>query len=152
MNHSNKNPTLMQISAENHIDYSEMYRIQETIQLNKRLRKIRNILLICAMAFVAGAIVLLIMPETSFTTNNFLVYLGLAAIMVLLSLFSNKQPFLSIVVALVACICFWGFEIFNINELVIETSIHKLFIVSLLVWRFHPSREAELIRKELHFS
>jgi hypothetical protein len=152
MNQSAKNPTLMEISTDNHIDYSEMYRIEETIQLNKRLRKTRNILLICAVAFVAGAGAFWIMPETSFTTKNFLAYLGLAAIMVVLSWYSNKQPFLSIVAALVACIGFWGFEIFNVNELVIETAIHKLFLVSLLVWCFHSSREAELIRKELHFS
>ena len=144
----------MHISADNHIDYSEMYRVQETIQLNKRLRKTRNILLICSMTFVAGAGVLWIMPETSFTTKNFLVYLGLAAVMILLSFYSNRQPFLSLVSALVICVGFWGFEIFldNINELVIESSIHKLFIVSLLVWCFHSSREAEIIRKELHFS
>lgn len=143
----------MQINTtNNHIDYSEMYRIQETIQLNKRLRKTRNILLISAVAFVAGAVVLLMMPATSFTTNNFLVYLGLSAIMVLLSFYSNKQPFLSLVSALFICVGFWGVEIFNINDLVIETSIHNLFIVSLLVWCFHSSREAEIIRKELQFS
>ena len=154
MNQPNKNPTLMQISADNHIDYSEMYRVQETIQLNKRLRKTRNILLICAAAFVAGAIVLWIMPETSFTVKNFLVYLGLAAVMGLLSLYSNKQPFFSLVSALLVCVGFWGIEIFlnNVNELLVETSIHKLLIVSLLVWCFHSSREAEIIRRELHFS
>jgi hypothetical protein len=94
------------------------------------------------------------MPETSFTTINFLVYLGLAAVMVILSMYSNKHPFFSIVAALVICVGFWGFELFlnNLNELVIETSIHKLFIVSILVWCFHSSKEAELIRKELHFS
>ena len=154
MNQSTKNPTLMHITADNHIDYSEMYRIQETIQLNKRLRKTRNILLICALAFVGGAGVFWLMPETSFTTKDFLVYLGLAAAMILLSLYSNKHPFFSILSALVICVGFWGFEILlnNVDELVIETSIHKLFIVSILVWCFHSSREAELIRKELHFS
>ena len=154
MNQSEQNPTLFQKVADNHVDYSEMYRTQETKQLNKRLRKTRNILLICALAFVAGAGVFWIMPETSFTIKNFLVYLGLAAIMVILAMYSNKHPFFSIVSALVICVGFWGIEIFlsNINELVIETSIHKLFIVSILVWSFHSSREAELIRKELHFS
>ena len=152
MNQTEQNPTFYQTIADDQVDYSEMYRIQETIQLNKRLRKTRNILLISAVAFVAGAVVLLMMPETSFTTNNFLVYLGLSALMVLLSFYSNKQPFLSLVSALFICVGFWGVEIFNINELVIETSIHKLFIVSLLVWCFHSSREAEIIRKELHFS
>ena len=148
------NPTLIQINSDNHIDYSEMYRNQETKQLNKRLRKTRNTLWICALAFVGGAGVFWIMPETSFTANNFFVYVGLAALMCLLSFYSNKQPFLSLVSALVICLGFWGFEIFfnNDNELMVETSIHKLFIVSVLVWCFHSSREAEIIRKELHFS
>jgi hypothetical protein len=154
MDQSEQNSTLYQKIADDHVDYSEMYRTQETIQLNKRLRKTRNILLICGLAFVAGAGLFWIMPETSFTTKDFLVYLGLAVVMILLSFYSNKHPFFSIVSALVICIGFWGFEIFlnNIDELVIETSIHKLFIVSILIWSFHSSKEAELIRKELHFS
>ena len=154
MEKTEQNPTFYQRIADNHVDYSEMHRTQETIQLNKRLRKTRNILLICALAFVGGAGIFWIMPETSFTTKDFLVYLGLAGVMVLLSIYSNKQPFFSLVSALIICVGFWGFEIFlnNINELVIETSIHKLFLVSLLVWCFHSSREAEIIRKELHFS
>jgi hypothetical protein len=154
MDQTEQNSTLYQKIADDHVDYSEMYRTQETIQLNKRLRKTRNILLICALAFVAGASLFWIMPETSFTTKDFLVYLGLAVVMILLSFYSNKHPFFSIVSALVICIGFWGVEIFlnNIDELVIETSIHKLFIVSILVWCFHSSKEAELIRKELHFS
>jgi len=154
MDQTEQNSTLYQKIADDHVDYSEMYRTQETIQLNKRLRKTRNILLICGLAFVAGAGLFWIMPETSFTTKDFLVYLGLAVVMILLSFYSNKHPFFSIVSALVICIGFWGFEIFlnNIDELVIETSIHKLFIVSILVWCFHSSKEAELIRKELHFS
>lgn len=148
------NPTLIQINPDNQVDYSEMYRFQETKQLNKRLRKTRNILLICALVFAAGAGILWTMPETPFDTNNFLVYTGLAGVMILLSLFSNKQPFFCIAAALVICICFWGFEIFfsNLEGLMVESSIHKLFIISLLVWCFHSSREAELIRKELHFS
>jgi len=154
MNQTEQNPTFYQRIADDHVDYSEMYRTQETKQLNKRLRRTRNILLICALAFVAGASVFWIMPETSFTTKDFFVYLGLATVMVLLSVYSNKQPFLSLVSALIICVGFWGFELFvnNLNELVIETSIHKLFIVSILVWCFHSSREAEIIRKELHFS
>ena len=154
MNQTEQNPTLYQKIADNHVDYAEMYRTEETLQLNKRLRKTRNILLICAVAFVVGAGVFWIMPETSFTAKNFLIYLSLAALMILLSMFSNKQPFFSIVTALIICIAFWGMEIFltNINGLLIESSIHKLFIISLLVWRFHSSKEAELIRRELHFS
>ena len=154
MDQTEQNPILIQKMADNHVDYSEMYRTQETIQLNKRLRKTRNILLICALAFVAGAGVFWMMPETSFVTKDLFVYFGLAILMVLLSIYSKKQPFFSLVSALVICIGFWGIEIFlnNVDELLIETSIHKLFIVSILVWCFHSSREAELIRKELHFS
>jgi hypothetical protein len=154
MNQTEQNPTFYQTIADSHVDYSEMYRTQETVQLNKRLRKTRNILLICALAFVTGAGVFWIMPETSFTTKDFLVYLVLAGVMVLLSMYSNKQPFLSLVSALILCVGFWGVELFlnNLSELVVETSIHKLFIVSILVWCFHSSREAEIIRKELHFS
>ena len=154
MNQTQQNLTFYEKIADDHVDYSEVYRTQETIQLNKRLRRTRNILLICALAFVAGAGVFWIMPETSFTTKDFLVYLGFAGVMVFLSVYSNKQPFLSLVSALILCIGFWGVEIFlnNLNELVIETSIHKLFIVSILIWCFHSSREAEIIRKELHFS
>jgi hypothetical protein len=154
MKQTEQNPTFYQRIADDHVDYSEMYRTQETVQLNKRLRKTRNILFICALAFVAGASIFWVMPETSFDTKDFLVYIGLAAVMILLSMYSNKHPFFSIVSALVISIGFWGVEIFinNTNELVIETSIHKLFIVSILVWSFHSSKEAELIRKELHFS
>ena len=154
MNQTEQNPILYPKIADNHVDYSEMYRTQETIQLNKRLRKTRNILLICALAFLAGAAIFWIMPETSFTAKDFLLYIGLAIVMALLSIYSKKKPFFSLVSALLICIGFWGIEIFlnNIGDLVIETSIHKLFIVSILVWCFHSSREAELIRKELHFS
>jgi hypothetical protein len=154
MNQIEQNPTLYQKIVDNHVDYSEMYRTQETIQLNKRLRKTRNILLICAVAFVLGGGVFWVIPETSFDTKNFLTYLGLAAVMVLLSMFSNKQPFFSLVTALVICVGFWGMEIFilNMDDLLVESSIHKLFVVSILVWCFHSSREAEIIRKELHFS
>ena len=154
MSQTEQNPTFYQRIADDHVDYSEMYRTQETVQLNKRLRRTRNILFICALAFVAGASIFWVMPETSFDTKDFLVYIGLAAVMILLSMYSNKHPFFSIVSALVISIGFWGVEIFinNTNELVIETSIHKLFIVSILVWSFHSSKEAELIRKELHFS
>ncbi|HEX3164653.1 MAG TPA: hypothetical protein VHQ93_00265 [Chitinophagaceae bacterium] len=154
MNQTEQNPILYPKIADNHVDYSEMYRTQETIQLNKRLRKTRNILLICALAFLAGAAIFWIMPETSFTAKDFLLYIGLAIVMALLSIYSKKKPFFSLVSALLICIGFWGIEIFlnNIGELLVVTSIHKLFIVSILVWCFHSSREAELIRKELHFS
>jgi hypothetical protein len=154
MNQIEQNPTLFKTIADNHVDYSEMYRTQEKKQLNRKLRKTRNILLVCALAFVAGAAAFRLMPESSFTSRDFIAYLGLAAIMVLLSVYSNKHPYLSILSALIICIGFWGIEVFlnTIDDLLIEGSIQKLFIISLLVSSFHCSREAELIRKELHFS
>lgn len=154
MNMLETNPTLYQNIADNHIDYSEMYRTQETMQLNKRLRKTRNILWIAATVFIAGGAIFLLMPETSFTTKSFLGYVGVAVLMVLLAFYSNKQPFFSIVAGLIACLGMWALEVFfySTDDLLVETSIHKLFIVSLLVWRFHPSREAEMIRRELDFS
>jgi len=154
MNMLETNPTLYQKIADNHIDYSEMYRTQETLQLNKRLRKTRIALLISAFILISGGAVLLMMPETSFTTRNLFSYISVAAFFVILSFFSNKQPFFTVVAALVVCLGLWVLDVFSnsMSELIIETSIHKLLIVSLLVWRFHPSREAELIRRELDFS
>ena len=148
-----KNPILF-TKTDNTIDYSEMYRTQELKQLNKRLRKTRNILLICSCALVGGAVFFWIMPETSFTTNNFLIYLALAAVILLLSLYSKKHPYFSILTTLILCIIFWAVELLltNLDDLLIESSIQKLFIISLLVSSFHSSKEAELIRKELHFS
>jgi len=154
MNMIETNPTLYQKITDNHIDYSEMYRTQETLQLNKRLRKTRIALLLSAFVLIAGGAVLLMMPETSFTTRNLFSYIGVAALFIILSFFSNRQPFFTVVAALVACLGLWGLEVFSdsMSDLIIETSIHKLLIISLLVWRFHPSREAELIRRELDFS
>jgi hypothetical protein len=141
-------------NTDQHVDYSEMYRTEEKKQLNKRLRKTRNILLICAIAVVAGAAIFWIMPLTGFVTKNFLIYLGLAGVLVFLTLYSNTHPYYSIVAALIICILFWSAEIIigNTDDLLIEGSIQKLFIISLLVSSLHSSKEAELIRKELHFS
>lgn len=141
-------------NTESHIDYSEMYRKEELKQLDKRLRKTRNILLICAASIVGGAALFWIMPESSFVTKNFLTYLGLGIVVALLSLYSNKQPYFSILAALLICIAFWAIEIILLktDDLLIEGSIQKLFIISLLVSCLHSSKEAELIRKELHFS
>ena len=128
MNQIQKNPTLFQIKSEDNLDYSEMYRTQETIQLNKRLRKTRNILLICAAAVVLGATIFLLMPGAIFTTKDTLVYVGFAAIIFLLSALSNKQPYYSLLAALVICMGLWGMEvIFNDTE-----SLLILFVSELL--------------------
>jgi hypothetical protein len=154
MNQQEHNPALSHKMADNSPDYSEMFRTQEVKQLNKRLRKTRIVLWICAAALIIGAAIFWNLPESSFTTNNFFIYMALATVIVLLSAYSNKQPYYSILTALIICIVFWGFElVLKLSEdLLIEGSIQKLFIISLLVSCFHASKEAELIRKELHFS
>jgi hypothetical protein len=154
MNQIEQNLTPYKTMGDNQVDYSEMYRTQETKQLNKRLRKTRNVLLICAAVLIVGALIFWVMPETAFTTKNFFLYLGLASSIVLLSIYSNKQPYFSMLSALIICIGFWSIEIVtkNIDDMLVIGGIHKLFILSLLVSCFHSSREAELIRKELRFS
>ena len=154
MNMVETNPTHYQKIADTPVDYSEMYRIQETLELNKRLRKTRNILLICAVVLIAGGGVLLMMSQNAFTSRDFLPYVAVSFFLVILAFYSSKHPFFSIVTAVLACLGLWGVEvILNAKDgLLIETSIHKLFIISLLMWRFHPTREAELIRRELLFS
>jgi hypothetical protein len=154
MNRKEESAALSSAASGDHIDYSEVYRKLETKQLNKRLRKTRIILLISSFAVVGGALVFWIMPETSFTTRNFLIYLALAIVLAMFSVFSKRYPYLSILAGLVICIAFWAIEIImkNTDDLLIEGSIQKLFIISLLVSCLHASKEAELIRKELHFS
>jgi hypothetical protein len=139
---------------EPNIDYSEMYRNQEMKQLNKRLRRTRNILYICAIAVVGGALVFWMMKESSFTAKNFLLYLALSVVLIFLGFISDKRPYKALVVALIICIAFWAVEVIlnKTDDLLIEGSIQKLFIISLLTSSLHASKEAELIRKELHFS
>lgn len=139
---------------EQDIDYSEVYRTQEVKQLNKRLRKTRNILFASAIGVAGGALVFWMMKETSFTGKKFLLYLALAVILAVLGFLSNKRPYKALVTGLFLCIAFWAVEVVlsKTDDLLIEGAIQKLFIVSLLVSSLHASKEAELIRKELHFS
>ena len=136
------------------IDYSEIYRTQELKQLNKRLRKTRNILLLCAAIITGGALIFWSMTNSSFKTSDFLLYSSLAFILIILSFFASKRPYFCILFALVLCIFFWAAEIIikNSDDLLIEGAIQKLTVISLLVTSLHASKEAELIRKELHFS
>jgi uncharacterized membrane protein YfhO len=148
------NPDQINLVKEPDIDYSEMYRTQEMKQLNKRLRRTRNILYICAIAVVGGALVFWMMKDSSFTTKNFLLYLALSVVLAFLGFISEKRPYKALVIALVICIAFWAVEVIlnKTDDLLIEGSIQKLFIISLLTSSLHASKEAELIRKELHFS
>lgn len=149
-----KNPAQSELASEKHIDYSEVYRTQEKEQLNKRLKKTRNVLLLCSLAVIGGATVFWIMPETSFAIKNFLYYLALGIILVLLAVLSGKKPYFSILAGIGTCLLFWVVELVlkNTDDLLIEGSIQKLIIISLLISSLHASKEAELIRRELHFS
>ena len=139
---------------ESNIDYSEVYRTQEIKQLNRRLRKTRNILFASAIGVLGGALVFWMMNESSFSWKKFLLYLLLSVVLAVLGILSNKRPYKALVSALVICIGFWAVEVIlsKTDDLLIEGAIQKLFIVSLLVSSLHASKEAELIRKELHFS
>lgn len=136
------------------IDYSELYRSQELKQLKKRLKRNQLILQICSVTLIVGALVFWIIPRSNFSSLNVLLYCILAFVILVLSLFSQKRPYFSVLTSLVLCIGFWVLEILflNIDDILIETSIQKLVILSLLISRLHSSKEAELIRKELHFS
>jgi hypothetical protein len=139
---------------EKDIDYSEVYRSEELKQLNKRLRKTRIVLYICAIAVLCGAFVFWMMQYSSFTFKNFLLYAALSAVLAFLGFISNKKPYAALLTGLVFCISFWIIEVIlnKTDDLLIEGAIQKLLIISLLASCLHASKEAELIRKELHFS
>jgi uncharacterized membrane protein len=139
---------------ENDIDYSAIYRLQENKQLTKRLRKTRNALFISAITTIIGALVFLMMSNTLFTSNNFIIYSALAIMLVVLGFYSNKRPFSALLIALFLCLTFSAIELYfnKADDLLIEGAIHKLFIISFLCFTLPSSKEAELIRKELKFS
>lgn len=152
---SDVNPVTANTEKENAaIDYSEVYRKKEMAQLQKRLRKTRNILFICACAVLGGGLLFWIMPESQFYTRDFFIYVLFASFITILGLFSRKRPYVALLTALLACLAFWGAEILRgtTDDILIGGSIQKLFIISLLISGLHASKEAELIKKELHFS
>lgn len=139
---------------EEQIDYSQIYKRQEAKQLNKRLKTTRIILLISATVTLLGGLVFWFMTEKSFSSKNLMFYTGLAFLFFLFSLLSKHKPYLSLITSLGLCISFWILEVVmgKSDELLIELSIQKLFIISIIVLGIPSSREAELIRKELNFS
>lgn len=136
------------------IDYSELYRTQELKQLKKRLKRNQFILQVCTLILVFGGLVFWVIPRSNFSPFNLMLYCILAFVILVLSLYSKKRPYFSVLVSLLLCIGFSAIEIIflNIDEILIESSIQKLVIISLLISRLHSSKEAEVIRKELHFS
>ena len=136
------------------IDYSEMYRNKERKQLKKRLRRTRNTLFICSIATIAGALAFWVMPEIAFFAFDFLIYAIVAIVLFGMALLSYKRPYAILLTALIMCLGLWAVEILTgkADNFLIEGTIQKLFIVSLMVSALHSSKEAELIKKELTFS
>ncbi len=136
------------------IDYSVVYREKEIKQLKKRLRKTRNILLIASIAFLLGGMIFRLMPDASFTTNNLMYYIIMSILLTCIAFLSKRKPYRYLLLALIVCIVYWGGEIIlrNTDNLLIEGTIHKLSILSLLISGLHTSKEAELIKKELHYT
>lgn len=136
------------------IDYSEMYRKQEMKQLKKRLRRTRNTLFACALTVVFAGFIFWQMPANTFNSRDFIVYVFVAILLAAFGFISSRKPYAVLLITLVLCLGLWVVEIFwgKADEILIEGTILKLFIISLLVSALHTSKEAELIKKELHFS
>lgn len=154
MNSSHKPERLQPVTEGDFVDYSVSYKKKEIRQLNKRLRKTRNILLFSAVAFMAGGVLFWVMPDPLFRSSSLYYYGFMTVLLLVLAVLSPNKPYRILVSALVLCLAYWGIEILmgNMDNLLIEGTIHKLCIISVLVSGLHTSREAELIKKELHFS
>lgn len=135
-------------------DYSEIYRKHEMKQLNKRLRRTRNTLFVCAFASFAGGLLFWLMPETLFSGKQFLFYILVAFVFAGMGILSKTEPYKILLCSLFLLLALWGVEIMlgKADNIFVEGSIHKLFIISLIISSLHASKEAELIKKELHFS
>jgi len=135
-------------------DYSEIYRKHEMKQLNKRLRRTRNTLFVCALASFAGGFLFWLMPETFFSGKQFIFYILVAFVFAGLALLSKTEPYKILLCSLFLALALWVVEIMSgkADSIFVEGSIHKLFIISLMISSLHASKEAELIKKELHFS
>jgi hypothetical protein len=135
-------------------DYSEIYRKQETKQLNKRLKRTRNILFVCAFAALVGGLIFWLMPEKKFSDKQFLSYIIVALVFAGMAILSKTEPYKILLVALLLSLMLWGLEIISgkATSIILEGSIHKLFIISLMISSLHTSREAELIKRELCIS
>jgi hypothetical protein len=135
-------------------DYSDVYRKEEMKKLKTRIKKTRNILFICAISIIAGALLFWKMEIPAFTVKTVLKYLFLSVVIACLGFLCEKRPYLALISALIICIGFWTVEIiiFESDNLFIAGLAQKIFIISLLSFALNNSREAELLRKELLFS
>lgn len=154
MNNTLSDPGTKKNILKNETDYSAIYRLKENKELAKRLKKTRNALFISALTVLLGALLFWMMSDTLFTTNSFILYMTFAIVLVLLGFYSEKRPFIALLIAVFLCVAFSAIELFlnKADDLLIEGAIHKLFIISLLSFTLPSSKEAELIRKELKFS
>ena len=136
------------------VDYSEIYRKHEMKQLNKRLRRTRNTLFVCAFASLAGGFLFWLMPETFFSGKQFLSYILVAFVFAGMAILSKTGPYKILLGSLFLSLALWGLEIMSgkADSIFVEGSIHKLFIISLIISSLHASKEAELIKKALCIS
>src|SRR5687768_407001 len=104
------------------IDYSIVYKEKEIKQLNKRLRKTRNILLIASLAFLLGGMVFRLMPESAFSMQSLLFYIIMAFILACIALLSSRKPYKFLLFGLFICIASWGAELLlgNTDNFLIE--------------------------------
>ena len=135
-------------------DYSEIYRKHEMKQLNKRLRRTRNTLFVCAFASFAGGLLFWLMPETLFSGKQFLFYILVAFVFTGMGILSKMEPYKILLCSLVLSLVLWGVEIIlgKADNIFIAGTIHKLFIIFLIISSIHASREAELMKRELYLS
>lgn len=135
-------------------DYSDVYRKEEMKKLKTRIKKARNILFICALSIIAGALLFWKMEIASFTLKTVSKYFLLSVLIACLGFLCGKRPYLALISALIICIGFWLVEIIIIesDNLFIAGLFQKIFILTLLSFALNNSREAELLRKELLFS
>lgn len=155
MNSEQKYPSPPGIApAHTGADYSEIYRNHEIKQLNKRLRKTRNVILLCALIILAGGFLFWIMPDANFSTKQLVVYGSVAGLFIVMAPLSKLSPYKFLLFILCLSIVLWAIEIMsgNADTIIVEGGIHKLLIISLIISSLHASKEAELIKKELYFS
>src|SRR5687768_2713524 len=126
------------------VDYSEIYRKHEIKQLNKRLRRTRNTLFVCAFTSLAGGFLFWLMPETLFSGKHLLFYILVAFVFTGMAILSKTEPYKILLCSLFLSLVLWGVEIIwgKADIIFVEGSIHKLFIISLIISSIHSSREA----------
>jgi len=133
-------------------DYSVVYREKEIHQLQKRLRATKRSLMACSFIIIlAGIAFKLIFPAFEFI--QLFIYLVSALLFLGLSYYSRKKPYKSILWSMGLLIALWIADIaLGKSEMILEFNILKLILLTILIFSLKTSREAFIIRKDLHLS